>query len=76
MANYNSIFIILFFTDNMIHLEEFLRNYAFLVKSSAYKIDFKSKEYYMKDFNQMVEKKQSANIWGPRVIVPGAGSIR
>ena len=25
---------------------------------------------------ELVEKKQSANIWGPRVIVPGAGSIR
>ena len=40
------------------------------------KADFKSKEYFMKEFKQMVEKKQSANIWGPRVIVPGAGSIR
>jgi hypothetical protein len=45
-------------------------------KMAEDKKDFKSKEYFMKQFKQLVEKKQSANIWGPRVIVPGKGSIR
>ena len=50
--------------------------YFVKAKMAEDKADFKSKEYFMKEFKQMVEKKQSANIWGPRVIVPGAGSIR
>ena len=50
--------------------------YYVKAKVAEDKADFKSKEYFMKEFKQMVEKKQSANIWGPRVIVPGAGSIR
>tara|TARA_R100000664_G_C2744443_1_gene132437 strand:+ start:689 stop:1474 length:786 start_codon:yes stop_codon:yes gene_type:complete len=50
--------------------------YYLKAKMAEDKKDFKSKEYFMKEFKQLVEKKQSANIWGPRVIVPGAGSIR
>ena len=50
--------------------------YYVKAKMAEDKADYKSKEYFMKQFKQMVEKKQSATIWGPRVIVPGAGSIR
>ena len=50
--------------------------YYLKAKMAEDKRDFKSKEYFMKQFKELVEKKQSANIWGPRVIVPGSGSIR
>ena len=65
--------------SDTIHIPEYLAKAVVCyvkAKMAEDKKDFKSKEYYMKEFKQMVEKKQSANIWGPRVIVPGAGSIR
>ena len=50
--------------------------YYIKAKVAEDKMDLQTKEYFMKEFKKMVEKKQSADIWGPRVIVPGKGSIR
>jgi hypothetical protein len=65
--------------SDKIHIPEYLSKavvYYVKAKVAEDQKDFKSKEYFMKEFKLMVEKKQSANIWGPRVIVPGKGSIR
>lgn len=38
--------------------------------------DFKLKEYFMREFKKMLEKKQSAKVSGPRFIVSGPNAIR
>ena len=65
--------------SDTIHIPDYLSKaivYYVKAKVAEDRADIQMKEYFMKEFKKMVEKKQSANIWGPRVIVPGKGSIR
>ena len=50
--------------------------YFVKAKMSEDKGDFKSKEYFMKEFKQMIERKESSNIWGARRILPSSNAIR
>ena len=50
--------------------------YFVKAKMSEDRGDFKSKEYFMKEFKQMIERKESSNIWGARRILPSSNAIR
>ena len=38
--------------------------------------DIDKKEYYMKEFRKMIEKQESANMSGPRIVSSGINAIR
>ena len=50
--------------------------YYVKAKMAEDKGDIQIKEYFMKEFKKMIEKKNSSNIWGSRKIMPGANAIR
>ena len=38
--------------------------------------DIELKEYFMREFRQMVEKQESSKVWGGRLVVPASNAIR
>jgi hypothetical protein len=39
-------------------------------------MDLEQKEYYMREFNRIIEKHESSKVWGARIMVPGSHGIR
>ena len=65
--------------SDVIDLPEYLsKALVYYVKSKLAEdaMDLEQKEYYMREFNRIIEKHESSKIWGPRIMVPGSHGIR